>query len=136
MVIFGQILWGTIRAPFIFACAFLVFGLASAPTYAVDTDGDGWEDADDNCSAFANPFQHDTDNDGYGNACDGDLDNDGATGGSDFILWRGMYATGSSEDCDHNDDHVCDFNADFRRFKGRLYGNPPGPSGLLGEPVD
>ena len=35
-----------------------------------DLDGDGVEDADDNCPLDANPTQEDTDQDGVGNACD------------------------------------------------------------------
>lgn len=42
-----------------------------------DVDGDGVNDASDNCPTVANPNQMDSDSDGVGNACDSDLDGDG-----------------------------------------------------------
>ncbi len=43
----------------------------------VDSDGDGVTDTEDNCPDVANPDQADTENDGLGDACDGDIDSDG-----------------------------------------------------------
>ena len=48
--------------------------LTSAPS--PDADGDGVSDLQDNCPSTANADQADTDNDGQGDACDGDDDND------------------------------------------------------------
>ena len=43
----------------------------------LDGDGDGIGDNGDNCASIANTSQTNTDNDGLGNACDDDDDNDG-----------------------------------------------------------
>jgi len=42
----------------------------------IDTDGDGINVTSDNCPSVVNPNQIDTDNDGQGDACDLDDDND------------------------------------------------------------
>jgi hypothetical protein len=42
-----------------------------------DDDGDGIQDAEDNCALAANPQQADGDGDGLGDACDADADGDG-----------------------------------------------------------
>ena len=52
---------------------------ASCFVQNIDTDGDGWLDSDDNCPNKANANQRDTDNDGMGDRCDLDDDNDGFT---------------------------------------------------------
>jgi len=43
-----------------------------------DSDADGFVDVDDNCAAYANANQADSDADGIGNICEVDADNDGA----------------------------------------------------------
>lgn len=45
--------------------------------FLVDTDGDGQNDAEDNCPSCYNPNQEDYDKDGLGDGCDNDNDNDG-----------------------------------------------------------
>jgi len=51
----------------------------AAAEIAMDIDGDGQLDWRDNCRMIPNPRQRDTDDDGYGNICDPDVDGDGRT---------------------------------------------------------
>jgi len=48
-----------------------------------DNDGDGIEDANDNCPSDPNPSQLNSDGDAFGNACDSDKDNDSVLNAED-----------------------------------------------------
>lgn len=67
----GLIMWGfpssLVRR---WALGLAVSVLTALPAAAVDTDGDGVDDAVDNCPATSNSDQVDTDSDGLGDACD------------------------------------------------------------------
>jgi len=105
-----------------------------------DTDGDGIPDDQDNCMRTPNgPLapdaggnsQLDTDGDGYGNLCDGDLNNDGSTNTLDLNLYKQAHRTSLG---DANYDVDADFNGDgqintldLNIYKG-LHRLPPGPS--------
>jgi hypothetical protein len=55
---------------------------------ATDGDGDRQPDLQDNCVVTANGAQQDADGDGFGNACDADLDQDGAVDADDVARIR------------------------------------------------
>jgi hypothetical protein len=102
-------------------------------TADLDTDGDGVPQSLDNCTAVANTDQRDTDTpkDGYGNLCDGDLNNDGSTNTLDLQLYKGMHRTQAGNpnynpDADFNGDGFID-TLDLNIYKG-LHSSPPGPS--------
>ena len=73
----------------------LLAGLAlSATAFAADTDLDGIDDSIDNCTDFFNPHQLDSDDDLYGNACDGDLNNDGVVNATDYYILASQSSVG------------------------------------------
>ena len=99
----------------------------NALTIYKDSDGDGVSDAEDNCTLIANSDQSDTDGDGYGNACDGDLDNSGFVDAGDLRIFRSVYFT-ADPNGDFNNSAFVDAG-DLRIFR-TMYFKPPGPSGL------
>ena len=98
-----------------------------------DADGDGIEDISDNCLQLANPLQADTDQDGYGNHCDGDFDGSGSSDGIDFAShFIPAFGTGvdTQEGTDMNADGFVD-GIDFDPlFLDQFLSGNPGPSGL------
>ena len=92
-----------------------------------DADGDGVADLADDCLAVADPGQRDSNGDGYGNACDADLDDDGVVGFPDLARLRAAFL-GSDADADLDGDGVVSF-ADLARLRASMF-RPPGPSGL------
>lgn len=87
-----------------------------------DQDEDGIPDRQDNCSEVPNPFQRDTDQDGYGNVCDGDLNNDGVIDFLDLGHLKSAFFT-DDHDADFNGDGVVDF-LDLGLFKSMFFGTP------------
>jgi hypothetical protein len=92
-----------------------------------DTDGDGVPDAGDNCYEVANADQRDTDNDGYGNICDADFNNDLIVNASDLSYFRSKFRT-ADPDANLDGNGIVDAR-DLSIFRS-LYMKPPGPSGL------
>lgn len=94
-----------------------------------DLDFDGVFDADDNCTLVANPDQCDTNGDGFGNACDADLDGNGLVDKLDRNLLRLALGTTGESDADLDCDGDVD-NVDMNRLRDAL-GTAPGPAGEL-----
>ena len=97
----------------------------------VDDDGDGTVNVFDNCTLVTNPDQRDTDSDGYGSLCDGDLNNDGNTNTLDLNLYKLAHRTNLGDpnynvDADFNGDGAIN-TLDLNIYKG-LHRKPPGPS--------
>src|SRR4029453_14651610 len=93
-----------------------------------DADAGGTPDNVDNCTAVANPDQRDTDGDGYGNACDADLNQNGLTNFEDLALMGAAFFSEDNPDIDLNGDGVVNFS-DLAILKQRFF-LPPGPSAL------
>jgi hypothetical protein len=104
-----------------------------------DIDGDGFDNDSDNCITIPNPEQRDTNADGFGNACDADVDGNGmvtTSWGASFPLkergdveWIGLTAVNGPYDPNHD----LDGNGKVDGFDvslAQLYlFRPPGPSG-------
>ncbi len=98
-------------------------GFLSVP----DTDGDGLRDLADNCTMASNADQFDADGDGYGNLCDGDLNNDNIVNFGDYGIFR--QRLGSTDPvADFNHDGIVNLG-DYGIFR-QLLGKAPGPSGI------
>jgi subtilisin family serine protease len=98
-----------------------------------DADLDGVCDDEDNCLVKENTSQTDTDQDGFGNACDPDFNQDGLVGSFDFNFLRRAFGAREGES---SYDPVADCDGDgaiggreFDLMK-RSVGGQPGPSGL------
>jgi uncharacterized protein (TIGR03790 family) len=105
-----------------------------------DRDGDGVDDRADNCSSIPNPRQRDTDGDGFGNLCDGDVDGDGritTSWGEVFpraergdVEWIALTAKNGPYDPDHDLDGDGAVDArDISIAQLQLF-MPPGPGRL------
>ncbi len=99
--------------------AVLVFGLE-------DPDDDDAGHLVDNCTAQTNVAQRDTDDDGIGNVCDYDLNNDCRIDFADLLALSEVFAS-DDENADFNGDGTVDAN-DLRLMKASFFG-APGPSG-------
>ncbi|MFK7887419.1 MAG: M14 family zinc carboxypeptidase [Gammaproteobacteria bacterium] len=84
----------------------VVRGAGAQCVTVTDTDGDGANDLIDNCTLVANPTQLDTNGDGFGNACDADLNNDNIVNVVDLGLLRSSFFATGAQDADFNGDGV------------------------------
>jgi hypothetical protein len=60
------------KQTFISILSFIILVFFVGPAFALDADGDGIDDAVDNCLSYSNPDQKDVDTDGLGDICDPD----------------------------------------------------------------
>jgi len=99
---------------------------------AADADGDGIADAVDNCTLLANAGQCDSDQDGIGNRCDGDLNGNGFSNAQDTTLFRAQLGQPSAAPDWNAADLNCNgaVNAQDTTLLRGLLGLPPGPSAL------
>ncbi len=104
----------------------LILGFPFFTYAATDTDADGIPDTRDNCIDIANSNQYDSNNDGFGNACDADLDNNGLVSFADLNLFKSAFNT-NNPDADFDGNGSVSF-ADLNIFK-QLFNKPPGPAG-------
>jgi len=98
-----------------------------------DTDGDGVENAFDNCTTRANPTQKDVDHDACGDTCDGDFDQNGTAGLTDFGILKSAF-TKTTGQPGYNAAADMDCNGvvgltDFGAFKNE-FTTTAGPSGI------
>lgn len=91
-----------------------------------DTDGDGFDDNNDNCTLVANPSQLDGDGDFMGNMCDADFNNDLSVNFVDLSYLADRFLT-SDETADLNADGTVNF-IDVQIFSNLFFGEP-GPTG-------
>ena len=99
---------------------------AQAANEETDADRDGVPDSRDNCTSVVNPTQRDSDGDGYGDACDADLNNDGIVNSIDLAAVRTSFGSTSPTRADLNGDGVV--NALDLALIRRLFATRPGPS--------
>jgi hypothetical protein len=108
------------------------YGEVIVDVFNPDPDGDGIVDSVDNCRQVPNPIQCDSDGDGYGNHCDGDLTGNGVTNAQDSVVFRGQLGRTSTAPIYNAADLNCSgaVNAQDTVLFRQLLGKPPGPSGL------
>ncbi len=98
--------------------------IIASHAHAQDVDADGVPDVLDNCSTLFNPDQRDSNVDGFGNACDADLTNDGFVNLDDLVAFKAVFFTADADADFDGDDFVS--LPDLIVFKAAFF-MPPGP---------
>jgi hypothetical protein len=114
----------------------LGFAFSATAGSTADADTDLVPDVFDNCSALANgpgegSNQVDSDQDGYGNACDADYNQDTFVTSSDFGAFLAAFTGTANSATDHDGDGFTTVS-DFSVFLAGFTSAAPqiGPSGL------
>lgn len=97
----------------------------SFETVSTDVDGDGVSNDEDNCFRTPNPDQRDTDSDGFGNACDADLNNNCVVNVEDLGILRSVFFT-PDPNADFNGDGIVNV-VDLGVLRAQFF-RAPGPS--------
>jgi prepilin-type N-terminal cleavage/methylation domain-containing protein len=105
--------------------------LVGDPAVVTDSDVDGVVDAADDCTLVPNSDQRDTNQDGYGNVCDTDLDQNELANLVDLQMFRAVFFT-NDPDADFDGDGLVNL-VDLARFRQRFL-TAPGPSGVAPGP--
>ena len=92
-----------------------------------DADADGVPDATDNCLDVANATQRDSNADGFGNACDADLNDDNVVNIIDLALLKLMFFDADAPDADLDGDGIVAL-ADLAILSDSFFASP-GPTG-------
>ena len=116
----------SVKSYFLATLVISICFLSPLTSFAEDMDADGIDDRQDNCIEIPNSDQRDSNNDGYGNLCDADLDNNGTVSFADLNLFKSKFGT-ADQDADFDGNGSVSF-ADLSIFKN-LFGKPPGPAG-------
>ena len=91
-----------------------------------DADSDGVTDGVDNCTFVSNPDQRDTNDDGFGNICDPDLDDSGLVNLADLQIMRDNFFMTGDLDTDFDGDGFTNLS-DLQVMRNYFFG-PPGPA--------
>ena len=110
----------------VFLLTAIVWSQASMGQDVWDTDGDGYDDNNDNCTLVANPAQVDADRDAMGNMCDADFNNDNEINAADLGIMKASFFTADPL-TDINADGITNV-ADLGLLKAMFFTNP-GPTG-------
>ncbi len=130
--------WRSVGRAALVCPSFLGMALAGASVArAIDSDGDAVDDPYDNCALLQNTDQTDADFDDIGNACDGDFDQNGASGTADFGVFRSCFGKPVGAGGPPADPTCAESDMDGKGFVGisdygyflRAYGQPLGPAG-------
>ena len=102
------------------------FDIEVGKTYT-NSDADSVADNIDNCIDKVNEDQRDSDNDGFGNACDADLNNDGIVNFADMAILKSWFGT---NDVDADFDGNGTVGVEDLELLKQQFGGAPGPSAV------